>query len=380
MTLSWDARRVAGLVALAWLASCSPSASEPSRTRPEMLWTQSDNAGARMLPYADAEIAVFATGQGARVRAFDASTGAPRWTRDVPGGPAGLFNLPFGSIIASGDVLLVPAWRLYALDRKNGAVRWTFETTDEYPAASDLAFEGDIVIAPGSLRRLYAVSLATGAKRWERDLGERPFSPSIDLGVAYLVTRGEIQTPNGPAGLGAGHALAVRVATGEVLWQASLPDALPWRGGATKLGALTTTSYVVASWNGRVYAFDRTTGVTKWVYQGPNPFDSGVALLSGVAVVGALNGDLIGLDAETGAERWKTSGVTGSVTEQITADGVCAYVSFGTAKCIDATGRIRWTIGGTRDGGPTFYTPVRVVGARLFAGSETGFHSFSAVR
>lgn len=379
MTLATKVGRVAGLLIVSWLAGCSPSASEPGSTRPEMLWTQNDNAGARMLPYADAEIAVFANGHGARLRAFDASTGAPRWTRDVPGGP-GQFNLPFASIIGSGDVLLVPAWRVYALDRKSGAVRWTFETTDEYPAASNLAVEGDIVIAPGSLRRLYAVSLATGAKLWERDLGERPFGPTIDQGIAYLTTSGEIQTPNGPAGLGAGHALAVRVATGEVLWRAALPDWLPWRGGATKEGALTADSYIVASYNGRVYAFDRRTGATRWEYLGPNPFGSGVALLGSVAVVGAYNGDLIGLDVATGVERWKTSGVTGSVTEQITADGVCAYVSFGTAKCIDATGRIRWTIGGTRDGGPTFYTPVRVVGARLFAGSETGFHSFSAVR
>ena len=374
-----NVRRVIYFTTAVSAVACSGMSSEPSLDTPGMLWSQSDDAGARMLPYADADVAVFATNTGARVRAFDASTGAPRWTQSVSGGP-GEFDLPFASITGAGELVLVPAWRLYALDRKTGAVRWTFETTDEYPAASNLAIDGDIVISPGSLRRLYAVSLATGQKLWERDLGARPFSPIVGSGIAYLVSRDVDQTPGGSGFLGAAHALAIRTSTGEVVWQTNLPDALPWRGGSSNPGALTAESYLVASTNGRVYAFDRRTGATTWEYAGPNPFASGVALLGSVAVVGAANGDLIGLDISTGVERWKVSGKTGSVTEQITADGTCAYISLGTAKCIDATGRIRWTIGGYQGGGPSFSTPTRAADDRLFAGSETGFHSFSRTR
>ena len=67
-----NVRREFHVAAFAAVTGCSGISSEPSRDKPGILWSQSDNTGARMLPYADAEVAVFATNTGARVRAFDA--------------------------------------------------------------------------------------------------------------------------------------------------------------------------------------------------------------------------------------------------------------------------------------------------------------------
>lgn len=359
-------------------ASCQDTSSGPHSGEPRQLWSLADPAGAGSMPFADADLAVFTTAFAPRIVAADAGSGSLRWSRALTGGPAGL-TLPFANVLSDGNVLFVPAWDLYALTRTTGATRWVFSSPDEYTAGSDIARQDSTIVTPGSLRRIFAVHATTGAMLWQRDLQERPFTPIISGDVVFVGTRGEI----GSSGvLGAGHAMALRLRDGALLWSAALPDAATgsWRGGTNRGGVLTKSAFIVASTNGRVYAFDRTSGTTMWSYDGPGPFESGVALLGNVAIVAAVTGDIIGLDAGTGRELWRRSTGGSSVVRQITADERWAYISVGGLICVDSTGVVTWEAGGASKNGPTFFTPANAVGGRLFIGSSAGLHAYSLAR
>ncbi len=367
------------LASLAFLtfatSSCQAVSDAPPSEKPRAVWTRRDAAGGFALPYADSALAVFTTAFARRVVALDAASGGLRWQRDLPPGPAGV-NMPLANVVATKDMLIVPAWDLYALDRSTGAVRWHVGgVAVDYPAASSIALVGDRIIAPGSVRQLYALDAISGTVLWTVDLAERPFAPVVDGGTIYVGTSG----PRGDNSdvLGAGHAVALRTDNGAVLWKTPLPDApdSPWVGGTTQGGALTPDLFIVASSNGRVYGISRQNGEVRWEFRGSGPYFSGVAVINGIAVVAALTGEITGLDAATGAVRWHASTGGSSVINQITSDGSFAYVSVGAILCIDAKGTIRWNDGGASNGGPSYSTSATVVGARLFAGSTSGFHA-----
>jgi hypothetical protein len=223
----------------------------------EVLWKHKDRDGAMSVPYADEEIAVFATGKTTRLVALDAQTGAKRWeTHLALPREYGSRGFPPGVLVGSGDVIAVPAWDLYGLDKQTGRVRWKLAPPDDFPGAGVMLGEDGDLYATGF--HLYRVDAATGAVRWRAELGEQPFAPVQKDGVVYVGTRGEIPGSNGV--LGAGHAVALEAATGRVLWKTPIP-ALEERalGGLTGAGALTpdlSTSFplrtgVCTRWTGR---------------------------------------------------------------------------------------------------------------------------------
>lgn len=316
-----------------------------------------------------------------RIVALDATSGTPRWERLLPAGPAGL-NLPFGNVLADSELVFVPGWDLYALDRNTGQVRWKFAPPEEYPATAPLAMGAGRIYSPGATR-VYAVDASTGAELWRTDLGERPFGLVADGGVVYFGTSGFIGDTDV---LGAGHAVAVDARDGRILWKVPIPDPpnSPGSGGVKQPGALTPELFIVAAMNGRVYGIERNTGRVRWdhqtfeTYDPSAPYQSGVAILGGVAVVANLAGTVEGLDVDTGNLLWEVS-VGGSVTEQITSDGTCAYVSIGAILCIDAVGTVRWSQGGFSRG-PSYSTPAEPFGDRVFVGSFSGFHALELPR
>ena len=122
------------------------------------------------------------------------------------------------------------------------------------------------------------------------------------------------------------------------------------------------------------------TGATRWTFDGPTPFESGVVVIADVAVVASGAGDIIGLDARTGTLRWRFNIGGSSITEQITTDGSCAFVSVAAVMCVEASGKVRWETGGAANDGTLYITPVRSVGDRLYIGSLSGFHALTVGR
>lgn len=357
------------------LMACSSTTDPSNAGKPQVLWTHRDEAGARSQPFADTELAVYTTAFDRRVVALDARTGSPRWQRRLPDVLPGR-DLPIGNISVHDDLIVVPGWDLFALDRASGAIAWQFAPEDEYPAGSAVAIEDGRIYTSGAYKRFYTVDARTGALLWRTDLGERPFAPVVDDGVVYVGTRGYIGDSNA---LGAGHAVALNASDGRVLWRVPLPDApdMAWQGGAVNAGALTPELFIVASVNGRVYGIERTSGRVRWEHRGSAPYQSGAAVLDRVAVVADLAGNIEGLDGATGELLWSNTTGGSSVTSQITTDGECAYISVGGVLCVDGKGVLRWRIGGWSNGGPSYSTPTFSTEGRLFAGSLSGFHALA---
>ena len=69
----------------------------------------------------------------------------------------------------------------------------------------------------------------------------------------------------------------------------------------------------VVDTNGAVQAFDAATGAKRWTYQTdlekdlrPSSFGGGVTYLDGKVYATSGAGDVVALDAQTGAEKWRT--------------------------------------------------------------------------
>lgn len=288
--------------------ACKPSTNTAGSGGPRMKWTHADRAGGDALPHAHSAIAVFTTAFDRRVVALDARSGAPRWERRLDAGPAGA-NLPGRSLLAYQDLILVPGWNLYALDRASGQIRWRYSPPAEYPATASIALSGDRVFSPGA-RHLHAVDARTGTAVWTAALGERPFDPIVGGGVVYVGTRGFV---GATAALGAGHVLAIEASSGRILWRTrswtsrghrgSVESARPARLPLTSSWLLRVTAASMdsitepAMFDGRIVAPHHTSPVWRswtaspslrvrparsWVWMPPPAYFGGVPRPGGV--------------------------------------------------------------------------------------------------
>jgi outer membrane protein assembly factor BamB len=358
------------IVASLWVAagvsvgsnSCTDATGSRDR---RILWYRSDSKGAAAEPYADSTLAVFTTFNDARVLALNARTGKLRWEAhlELPGG-APYAGMPFGGTLgAYADLIVVPAWDVYALDRATGDVRWTFRLTDDFPGYGSVFIAGSTVYSVG--RRLYALNAADGTLRFQVDVGERPFRPIVVDDVIYVTTRREVL----PGTLGNGHVMALDANTGATLWSTPIDDPQDSvRGGAVGPVAVRDTWVVVAGMNGKVYALDRSTGTVRWTYTGAGSYAAGLALVDEAVVVAGDAGKVEGVELSSGRRLWQT-GPGSSVLEQITVGHGLALVSVGAVFAFDPQGQIRWQHGGAGYGGPVYSTAATYRDGVVYIGS-----------
>ncbi len=341
------------------------------------VWQYKDRAGALSVPYADEEIAVFNTISDNRVVALNAKDGTKRWDvrltlpSEYRGGRTGGF--PPARLVGSGDVIAVPAWDLYGLDRQTGQVRWKLAPPDDFPGVNVALGEDGYLYSVGN--HLYRIDPARGAVLWRAEFGERPFAPVQKDGVVYVGTRGEISGSNGV--LGAGHAVAVEAATGRVLWKTAIPaPEEPANGGVVGAGALTPDLYVVSSPNGRVYALDRQTGQVRWETKGSGYYGAGVVVIGDVAVSAGDAGSVDGFDLATGKQRWRFG--AGSSISGLARMEEHVLVSNGRLQALNSQGVLVWGYGGAGWNQPIISTSARVQGERLYVGTYEGFTALQA--
>jgi outer membrane protein assembly factor BamB len=96
--------------------------------------------------------------------------------------------------------------------------------------------------------------------------------------------------------------------------------------------AVGETALYAASRNGRVMAFDKASGKLLWAQRSKHDFTGAVGAGYGLVVAGTAKGELVALDAATGAPRWAASDLTASVLSAPVVDANVVVVMCGDGK------------------------------------------------
>lgn len=200
----------------------------------------------------------------------------------------------------AGDTLLtISGTTLYASSLPNGAARWKFDA--KTGGVQPVRVAGNTVFwltqdssATGS-GKLHAIDLASGGLRWEQTL-------TGFTGIGGALPHGDLVYTSAPLA-------AFSAATGEPRWVAKL------EGGALGGGTLNETGEILygglideQTGTGSIVALRTADGSALWRAEiGASPLHMlERPWLSGdVLVVPLWSGEVIGLTAATGAERWR---------------------------------------------------------------------------
>ncbi|TDC56645.1 hypothetical protein E1212_01340 [Jiangella ureilytica] len=236
-----------------------------------------------------------ATRSGMAGDALAAGTLRPSWTQDADS------PVTFASpVIAGGRVFLgSDAGRLAAYDAASGERLWSFQTGDALRGTPAVA--GDLVVAGGGLDGgLVALDAATGQQRWAVPTPDRLTvytAPSVVDGVVYAAT--------GPTQDREDTVFALDAATGQQLWSADVGTSV-FAGPAVGEGL----AIVGNADDGELVALDAATGAVRWTLTREDDyFIGGASIVDGTVFVPTTDGDgggsLLAVDAATGALRWE---------------------------------------------------------------------------
>ena len=208
---------------------------------------------------------------------------------DDPNKRVGNFSGP--SLIVN-DLVLAPSTnnRLYALSIDTGAIQWMFETGNTLWAAP--VSDGTTVYLPALDHNLYALHLEDGKLIWQIDLGSAVTSAPVlaDDGTLYV---GALE----------GNLSAVNAADGSLIWSTPTGGRL-WSSPVLHEGTL----YVGNAGN-KVTAISASDGSIVWQKEAGNPIIAGGVL---------LNDETIAFPTETGQlVGWTLDGETQSLNQTI---------------------------------------------------------------
>lgn len=244
------------------------------------------------------------------VSALDAATGDVVWTAEVE---APIHGAPtaVGSRVYAVDV----DNQIIAFDAATGAQSWSYQGIVE-PArilrASSPAISGELVVAPFSSGELVALRASNGQALWQQVLSRtnrtNALSEIRDIAGRPVIYQGTVY-----AGSHSGLVSALDLRTGAPRWQ--LPIATlnaPWPAG--------DVVYVVSK-AGEVITINRADGQVYWIHdlgagreqdeggvlgmfnRSVRPIWSGPLLATNRLILVSSQGELVALDARTGAEQ-----------------------------------------------------------------------------
>jgi eukaryotic-like serine/threonine-protein kinase len=236
---------------------------------------------------------VFVTSDGGAVYALDAATGKQRWLYTLPTPQTNIYTTPtlaFGMVyFGSGGF----GGAVYALDMTTGKVRWT--------AAQDGGFDGQLATVGDTLYAgandadtVHAYDAKTGASRWSFNTGAQVHArPAVGADTVYVGAQDStvyaIHTSD--------QSLAWKFQTG-----GNAPTPLIATGAAPTLDGQTL---YVGSQGGVVYALDTATGKPHWQIALNSPIDSPPTLRDDTLFVTTETGDVVALRPSDGASIWR---------------------------------------------------------------------------
>ena len=236
---------------------------------------------------------------------IDTTTGMTYWAISNPAPFPGTAEWPSGSS-RPGPNLYTNS--LMALDHMTGTMNWFTQVLPHDLFDHDLQIapilasanvngtQQEIVLSAGKMGTVYAFNRSTGALLWQTDVGEHNGNDKLDVlpnGTTTVIPSalGGVETPMAYAdgvvyvpvvnlamnwtptsiefssvnfSAGTGDLVALDVNTGEMLWDNKLDS--------VNVGAATVVNDLVftATFDGTIYAFNRTDGAQLWTYKAPS--------------------------------------------------------------------------------------------------------------
>jgi outer membrane protein assembly factor BamB len=292
-------------------------------------------------------------------------------------------------VVLTSDVVVAGDYNVIGFDRASGALRWRFQPKDGYGAGVYIGdVHNDVVFTGSPAGRMYAIDGRSGALRWSTavwaDQTATIFEPVTDgnlLAAGFTV----FEPPS------YGGVVAVDPSNGKVLWRTPFPEADRLLRPTIFAGGLVLLEDVViaSSGDGAIYALSRKTGEVVWsipTLEGPftgiirsSERDYRPLVAShGVLVAGSVTGYVVAYDLASRKERWRhAGGDDGSTAFQFSHDTSTVYVPYASGMIVAldlATGREAWRVGDFTIG---FIWPPAVDGNSIYAAaSHTGLYAF----
>ncbi|MPZ97487.1 MAG: PQQ-binding-like beta-propeller repeat protein, partial [Propionibacteriales bacterium] len=321
----------------------------------ERLWSFGTSEALRGAPAVGDGMVFVGGGVAGGIHALDAETGAERWSHPTPDRLT-VYTQP----ALVGDALYAVTGptddasdQVIAFDAATGAVKWTRDVGASVFAGPTVG-DGHLLVASADDARLVALDPVTGLEQWSLERSEHDDSfiggASISDGVAYITTTHE----NGADG----SVLAIDVTSGELLWEDK--DAGDGQGSTPAVygDVVISGSHSL----GVVVARDRASGKAVWRHSESGPISSSLLVSGdGYVVAGSqLDNSVFALDAATGQVVWEEHLGANVTTSAAYDEGTLVTADTrGLIRAFEPTGTVRGTV--TGPDGPVAAT-VRLVG------------------
>ena len=296
-------RRIATLLVALALAACSsstgPTPAELTRLQDpkpvRVLWSASVGSAERatFLP-ALAGGSVFAASRAGRVMRFDAKTGDERWRVDLErplSGGVGADERAVAVASEEGEVVV--------LDAETGKVRWRARVSSEVLAPP--AVGAGLVLVRSIDNRVFAFGADDGKRRWVYQRSPSSLVVRVPSGVTIA---GGLAFGGFPGG----RLVALTLDTGALRWEVTVgtpkgPTELERVTDVIGEPALVGREICAAAYRSRVACYDAATGRQLWGREISSL--SGVALDARYAFVADEQGAVHAFDRSSGQSVWK---------------------------------------------------------------------------
>ncbi len=283
----------------------------PARVRPpfKRLWVRNSHALLEFPPviYGDR---IFQLADNGVLSAYDKQTGRIIWSKSLgllsASTPAVTSNTLYATVLSTGHPR--HPGRIVALNSATGAIRW-FRSLPSPSESSPLVYDGRVFFGSQD-GMVYALQASDGHVVWTyRAAGAVKASPSLSGGTLYF-------------GDYSGHVQAVSERTGRRLWVSGSGGALLGSGTFYSTAAVVYGRVFLGNTDGRIYAYDATTGALDWAVQTgdyvyASPAVTNAPGLGPTIYLGSYDGTFYALNARSGQISWKFNAqgrISGSAT------------------------------------------------------------------
>jgi outer membrane protein assembly factor BamB/subtilisin family serine protease len=251
------------------------------------------------------------------VIALDSKSGKEQWAIRLGSTNSSSPTIDGNTVYLSGG----QDGKIYALDLKTGTIKWASAIGGMAIYESPVIYQGTLFVSSDLTdnAHLYALNPETGDRLWGVKLGAPTyFGPSIGNGFIYVGSY-DNQTIR-----------ALRVEDGTEIWQKKISS----EGIASKPvfdnGVLYFTGINFNTQAGSLYAVDAATGAEKWKVSGIGDTQAGSPIVFEHMVImgSASQPNLRAFDKESGVELWKNTSVGTTLNSgSVTANGLLFFAS-----------------------------------------------------